>query len=107
MNTPTFHNAKHVVLAAVAALCFSSVNVYAGEAAAELPTRTVRYADLDLGTQAGLAALHNRIREAAEQVCGETSSRQLAEAQAARACVARAVATSEQRVHDARLASIS
>jgi UrcA family protein len=104
MNTKTFH--KHVALAAVAALCFTSAAVYAGEAGNETPTRTVRYADLNIGTPAGVAALHNRIRNAAEQVCGDTSSRQLAEAAAAKACVARAVAASEQSVYKAHLASI-
>jgi UrcA family protein len=103
MNTKTFH--KHVALAAVAALCFATATVYAGEAN-ETQTRTVRYADLDVGTPAGAAALHDRIRNAAEQVCGDTNSRQLVEAMAAKACVARAVAAGEQTVHKARLASI-
>jgi UrcA family protein len=103
MNTKTFH--KQVALAAVAALCFTGATVYAGEAN-ETQTRTVRYADLDVGTPAGAAALHDRIRNAAEKVCGDTNSRQLAETVAAKECVVRAVAASEETVHKARLASI-
>ena len=105
MNTMTFRT-KHVALAAVAALCFSSMAAYAGQAEDALPTRIVRYGDLTLATHAGVAALHNRIRIAAEQVCGDTGSRHMAEVVAVQACVARAIATSEQAVHQARLASI-
>lgn len=34
-------------------------------------TRVVAYADLDLGTAAGAAALYERLRLAAREVCGE------------------------------------
>jgi len=105
MNTNTFRTTKHVALAAVAALCFTSATVYAGEAANEAPTRTVRYGDLNLGSAAGVGALHHRIRRAAEQVCGDTYSRQIERAVAAKACVAQAIAASEQTVQ-ARLVAM-
>jgi UrcA family protein len=106
MNTNTFHTRKLVALAAAAALCFPAIAAQAGDTAGELPTRTVGYADLDLGTQAGATALYNRIYHAAEQVCGDTGSRQLAEVLAVRACVNRAVSASVKSVHNARLASV-
>jgi UrcA family protein len=106
MNTNTFHNPKLVALAAAAALCFSSIAAQADETANEAPARTVRYADLDLGTQAGAAALYNRIRRAAEQVCGDTGSRQLAEVAAVKACEIRAITASVKSVHNAHLASV-
>ena len=43
----------------------------------------VRYGDLDLNSQAGVASLHKRIRNAAESVCGELDNR------ASWACVTR------------------
>jgi hypothetical protein len=43
-----------------------------------------RYSDLNLDTQAGAAALYQRIRHAAEQVCGKTDSRRLDQLAAAR-----------------------
>jgi len=108
MKTITLRNTKHIALAAAAALCVSSVAVgaYAGEAVNDVPTRTVRYSDLNLGTQAGATALYNRIRHAAEEICGDPSSRQLADAAAAKACVARAISSSVHSVHSARLASV-
>lgn len=106
MKTKTFGNTRALAVAAVAALCLSSGVVYAGDATEGIPTRTVRYSDLDLGTQAGVTALYNRIRQAAQEVCGDPISRQLAEAAAAKACMARAISTSVHAVHNARLASV-
>jgi UrcA family protein len=105
MNTKTFHYTKQVTLAAVAALCLSSVAAYAGEGANEVQSRTVRYTDLDVGTPAGATALHSRIRQAAEQVCGDPSSRQLAEATAAKACITQAILASEESLPRARFAA--
>jgi UrcA family protein len=39
-------------------------------ASAEPPSRAVRYADLDLATSDGVAALDRRIGHAIEQICG-------------------------------------
>jgi UrcA family protein len=105
MKTTTFTYTKKFALAATAALCLSAMAVHADEAANGVATRTVRYADLDLSTQAGVAALHNRIHQAAEQVCGDPSSRQLGEAVAAKTCIARAVQISES-TQNARFAAI-
>lgn len=56
-------------------------------------TRTVHYADLDLATQAGQAKLDARLKTAAKAVCDlnrkDTSA---AEAEAGRACFAKALA---------------
>ena len=105
MKTTTLRNTKQVALAAIAALSLAAVTVHADDATHGLPTRTVRYADLDVGTQAGAAALRHRIHQAAEAVCGDASSRQLADVMAVKACVARAVTTSEQSLNNARLAA--
>jgi UrcA family protein len=105
MKIHTLHNTKHIALAAVAAMCLSGAAVHAGETD-DVPTVKVRYSGLDLGTQKAANILYNRIRQAAEQVCGDPDPRQLAEAAAAKACVSRAVASSVHAVNDVGLTSV-
>ena len=65
---------------------------------ANASTRTVSYADLDLSTAHGRAALDARVRGAARQVCEiGTDQVALAEQTAARACVAHAVSSAQQQ----------
>jgi UrcA family protein len=87
-------------MAAAAAVCFASVAVVAH---ADEAAQTVHYADLNLNTQAGAAVLYKRIRNAAEQVCGDVDSRQLAEAAAAKACVDKAIFTGVRSVNSPKL----
>jgi len=51
----------------------------------------VRYADLNLNSQAGIASLHKRIRNAAESVCSELETRILGLRNAYDQCVDEAV----------------
>jgi UrcA family protein len=104
MKTKTFTNTKRITLATIAALTLSTAAI--GAYAAENPARTVHYSDLDLGTQAGATVLYNRIRQAAEQVCGNPDLRQLAETAAAKACIHRAVSTSVHAVNNPRLTNV-
>ena len=99
MNAIT-RNTKSFTMAAIAAVCLASVTIIAH---ADEAARTVRYSDLNLNTQAGAAVLYKRIRNAAEEVCGDVGSRQLAEAAAAKACVDRAIVTSVRSVNAPRL----
>ena len=98
-------NNRNFTLAAVAAVCLAAVTVgaHADEAVSGVPARTVHYADLNLNTQAGAATLYNRIRNAAQQVCGDVGSRELARAMAAKACVNRAIFASVQSVNNPKL----
>lgn len=107
MKTHTLNNTKHIALAAVVAFGLSTVafGAYAGETN-DVPTRTVRYADLDLNTQKGATVLYNRIRQAAEQVCGYEGLQPLAIAAPVKACVNRAVASSVEAINNARLTSV-
>ena len=100
MNAIT-RNTKNT-MAAVAAACFAfvTINAHADEAA-----RTIGYSDLNLNTQAGAAVLYQRIRNAAEVVCGDADPRQLAQAAAAKACVDRAVFTGVRSVNAPKLTS--
>jgi UrcA family protein len=94
-------------LAAVAAVCLAAVaaGAHADEAANGVAARTVHYAAINLNTQAGAAVLYKRIRNAAEQVCGDGGARGLAEAAAAKACVDRAIFASVRTVNNPQLTS--
>jgi UrcA family protein len=100
-------NHRNFTLAAVAAVCLTAVaaGAHADQAVTAAPARTVHYADLNLNTQAGAAVLYKRIRNAAEQVCGDVGSRELAQAAAAKACVNRAIVASVHTVNNPQLTS--
>jgi UrcA family protein len=106
MKTIT-RNSKNF-LAAVAAVCLASVTIvaHADEAANGVPARTVHYSDLDINTRAGATVLYARIRNAAQQVCGDVDSRQLAVSAAVKACVNRAISTSVRSVNSPKLTSV-
>jgi|SRR5882762_165262 len=53
-----------------AALCAASASV---EAAEDLPSKTVQFADLNITSQAGAKVLYGRIRAAARDVCRASS----------------------------------
>ena len=106
MNTIT-RNSKSF-LAAVAAVCLASVTIvaHADEAANGVPARTIHYSDLDINTRAGAGVLYARIRNAAQQVCGDVDSKQLAVSAAVKACVNRAISTSVRTVNSPKLTSV-
>ena len=107
MKTFTLRNSKNFLFAAVAAVSFASVAqiAQAADVINDRPALTVRYSDLNLDTQAGAAALYQRIRHAAEQVCGKADSRRLDEVVAAKDCMVKAVASSVAAVGNAQLTS--
>ena len=69
-----------------------AVNAQSAEPAAEIPSVTVRYADLNLNTPAGVEVLYARLRAAARDVCNVGERRPLNEAIAAKACYRRTLA---------------
>jgi UrcA family protein len=99
---------KNIGLATITVLGVASVAItaHADESVVQMPARTVHYSDLNLNTQSGAEVLYKRIRHAAEQVCGDVGSRQLAEAAAAKTCVNQAVGGSVRAVNNPRLTSI-
>jgi UrcA family protein len=81
-------NEEHIMykfLLPVAALALSSI---AAAGPRDTPSVVVRYGDLNLNSQAGVAGLHKRLRNAAESVCGNLNSRILGLNDAFDACVA-------------------
>jgi UrcA family protein len=102
MNTITLKNSK-TFLAAAALVCIASVSISAHADTTVAATRAVGYSDLNLNTQTGAATLYKRIRNAAEQVCGDVDSRQLEQAAVAKACVDRAVGSSVRTISNVNL----
>ena len=76
-------------LSPVAALTLSGI---ATAGSHDTTSVVVRFGDLNLNSHAGVAGLHKRLRNAAESVCGNLSSRILGLSDAYDACVADALA---------------
>jgi len=80
-----------------------------GVRAADVPQVHVKYADLNVNTPAGAAALYQRIRFAANQVCADPGTRDLAVLVKVQACTDQAVANAVAEVkmgQAARLAAV-
>ena len=82
-----------------AALAFAAVAGTAASAEAEdAPTAIVTYADLNLSSTAGVAALNQRISVAAGRICGEADVRDLQRQAAAEACRTTAVRSAAPQI---------
>jgi len=104
MKNLKLSNSKNFVFAAVAAVSLVSVAQFAqADSIDSRPALTVHYSDLNMNSEAGVATLYNRIRHAAQQVCGEVDSRRLDEAAAAQACVNQAIGSSVAAVGNPQL----
>jgi UrcA family protein len=97
-------NTNNPIRIATAALLFAALA--AGAQAADVPQVHVKYADLNLNTAAGANVLYRRIRGAADQVCGVSSTRELARLEQAKTCAAHAVADAVAAVNVPALTSI-
>ena len=89
-------------LLTVAALAISGI------AAAGSPddhSVVVRYGDLNLNSQAGVASLHKRIRNAAESVCSELNNRVLGLRDMYEQCVSEAVSSGVNQVANPNLSN--
>ena len=78
---------------ALAAVAFAGMGlaIEARAAQPETGSAVVRYSDLDLKTDAGVATLQHRVAGAAERICGPADSHALADADVAGACRAKVV----------------
>ncbi len=93
--------------ALLAGTCLLSLNLTARAGDAEgRPQIAVHYADLDLATPAGSAALYQRISQAAQSVCSDPRTRDLASFARARSCKRQAIAQAVQSVHSTQLAAL-
>jgi len=72
------------------------------------PSQSVSYADLNLGTSAGIAALQQRIEDAATEVCGPTDyrlARGLRQAMRNAQCQEDAIAAAVNQISSRRVAT--
>ena len=74
------------------------------ERAGEMPSVTVRYADLNLNTPAGVEALYARLRAASRSVCYVGQRRALIDAMASKSCYRQVLETA---VDDAKLPTLT
>jgi UrcA family protein len=72
----------------VAALALSGI---AAAGSRDVNSVTVKFGDLNLRSQAGIASLHKRIRNAAESVCAQYDTRVLALREGYDTCVSQAI----------------
>jgi UrcA family protein len=70
-----------------------AANVQGAEAAAQIPSVTVSYADLNLNTPAGVEALYARLRAASRSVCNVGQRRALVDVMASRSCYSQVLGT--------------
>lgn len=97
------HNTVALLAVASLGVTLLASGAHAAEATVAAPVVRVSYVDLNLGTQAGAKVLYQRIRAAAERVCGDAESRQLEVAAAAKACMDQAIVTSIRAVNNEQL----
>jgi len=85
------------------------VTLFAGtptDAADQLPTVHVSFAGLDLSSKAGAAILYQRIKGAAQQVCGSVDRRQLAQLARWSACYEKALADAVAQVNQPQVTAL-
>jgi len=83
------------VLGFTAALWLACALVASSAQADEVRSETVKFADLNLGTQAGVEALYGRIHAAARRVCEQPAG----EWQAVRSCMAKTESAAISKVN--------
>jgi UrcA family protein len=95
-----------IAAAALAALTSSFGAVCNAAGPADVPTAIVKFADLDLSTPQGAAALYNRIRAASEGLCSPSDARDLASTLRWNACVKQAIAGAVAKVDRPALSAV-
>ena len=90
---------------ALAALAFTTAAI-AAPASDSVPQITVRYDDLNLASQSGVATLYSRISVAAHAVCPSSDIRDLRASSASAHCRAEAIARAVNEVNNPKLAAL-
>ncbi len=86
---------------------FIGPKVFAADPADSVRTQTVKFADLSVNTQAGTAALYQRIHQAAKQVCEQPGAdqRNLQAYAMQQSCMVRAESRAVDDVHSGALSA--
>jgi UrcA family protein len=106
MNTPRPFRLIGLLLAAAAAAGLSGL-AHAGDTDNDVPKQVVKFADLNVNSPAGAAALYRRIQRAAQQVCRDPLDiRELSMAVRAKSCNAEAIERAVKAVNAQMLTSL-
>ena len=89
------------------AAAFLGPKVFAADPTDSVRTQTVKFEDLSVNTQAGAAALYQRIHHAAKQVCEQPGAdgKNLQALQMQQSCIARAESRAVDNVHSGALSA--
>jgi UrcA family protein len=106
MNTQRTYGWMLGLLATVGAIGWTGV-AFAGDAANDVLTQVVKFADLNLDTSVGASTLYRRIESAADRVCGgPIDVRELAFAVRLKSCKEQAIEGAVKSVNSTVLTSI-
>src|SRR5450432_3579426 len=102
----TYSNFRVIAVAMIGALASSLAAVCTAADGTEVPQKTVKFADLNVTSTQGAAALYSRIRTAANLVClpldhGDLNSKQLMDT-----CIHKAIADAVARVDQPALYAV-
>ena len=86
-----------------AALCAASASVQAAE---DVPSKTVKFSDLNIASPAGAKVLYARIRAAARDVCRDSSGGDPIRRLAVSACIEKAIDKAVKDVNSPALTSL-
>ena len=99
---------RHLAALATALLVATAANADALTQSSDAPpSRTVKFGDLDLTTQQGIATLHHRIAEAAREVCPDPDTKDLGQLVHAHACRTQAIERAVRAVGNPTLAKMA
>ncbi len=105
MNTNTRNKLYPIIGGAcLAAICL--LNGPAKAADPDVPTKAVKFQDLDISKPAGAKVLYRRIRAAAKEVCPETRDNEFWIIAARNACIDRAIDDAVKQVDSPLLTSL-
>lgn len=105
-NTASSHFRGLIAAAVLGTLAAGFAGVSAAADNSEVRSETVHYADLNLSTPQGAAALYRRIKWAAQDVCGWNDDDLLVMQVSAQPCVDKAIADAVTRVGRLELTAI-
>ncbi len=95
----TIKQAGVLLAAATLALSILPIAQAGDRSEVKIPSTSVQYGDLDVGTSEGVAALTSRLQAAAKKVCAPSAdNKSVAAKRAARACEERALKVALARV---------
>jgi UrcA family protein len=103
--TRTFPGRAAAFALAATFTAFAAGTASATTPAADVPSATVRFGDLNLATEQGARTLYRRIAMVAKQVCPDGGSRDLSRLAHAQACQKQAIERAVREVNSPHLAA--